>query len=165
MGEVWSNTCAACSLGSRQSLTTKISSSHWNRIDDPFGVAGALGSEIPAVDDGRNAQAEGAKVLFQVGLDAADDHVGKLGNGVQNFLVDGGGLAHAAFAAQIRQANVGEQLKLPVPAQAPARPMKETTPSLASGMPVLDRGLASADFDAQHGGKHLRGRLGSRIPR
>ena len=37
-----------------------------------------------------------------------------------------------SIAAQIRQAIAGEQVKLPVPAQLPAMPMNETTPSFGS---------------------------------
>ena len=36
---------------------------------------------------------------------------------------------------QTRHASVGEQLTLPVPTHAPARPMNDTTPSLESGVP------------------------------
>src|SRR5207248_9311431 len=35
---------------------------------------------------------------------------------------------------QMRQARVGGQVRLPMPAHAPATPMKDITPSLASGV-------------------------------
>jgi hypothetical protein len=37
-----------------------------------------------------------------------------------------------SIAVQIRQAIAGEQVKLPVPAQLPAMPINETTPSFGS---------------------------------
>ena len=37
-----------------------------------------------------------------------------------------------SMAEQIRQASAGEQVKLPVPAQLPAIPINETTPSFGS---------------------------------
>src|SRR5258708_28107685 len=39
-----------------------------------------------------------------------------------------------SIAVQIRQAIAGEHVKLPVPAQLPAMPMNETTPSLGSAV-------------------------------
>src|ERR1017187_9188858 len=44
------------------------------------------------------------------------------------------GASVMSMAAQIRQAMAAEQLTLPVPAQLPAMPMNETTPSLGSDM-------------------------------
>jgi hypothetical protein len=73
-------------------------------------------------------------MFFEVGLDAADDHVGQFGHGVQNLFVDGGGFAQEHAGADPARASTGEQLRLPVPAQVPARPMNDTTPSLAPGM-------------------------------
>ena len=66
---------------------------------DPVRVAGAFGFEVPAVDHGRNTQTEGTEVLFQVGFDAAHDHVCELGHGVQDFFVDGHRLAHQHLGA------------------------------------------------------------------
>src|SRR5579883_719902 len=40
----------------------------------PFGRPRAAGLEISAENDGRDAQPERPEVLFEVGLDAADDH-------------------------------------------------------------------------------------------
>ena len=59
----------------------------------------------------------GPELAFEIGLDAADDHVGQFGDRVQHFFIDGWASV-ISIAAQIRQASVGEQLRLPVPAQA-----------------------------------------------
>src|SRR5689334_20827882 len=50
----------------------------------PVGASGAAGLEIAAEDDGRDAQPERAQLSFEIRLDAADDHVCQLGDGVQH---------------------------------------------------------------------------------
>ena len=55
-----------------------------------------------------------------------------------------------SMAAQIRQAIAGEQVKLPVPAQLPAMPINETTPSLGSACSRFDGHFAAGQFAAQH---------------
>ena len=53
-------------------------------------------------------------------------------------------LSVISICEQIRQANAGEQVTLPVPAQAPANPINDTTPSLGSGIAASIDALPSA---------------------
>ena len=68
------------------------------------------------------------------------------------------GASVISMAEQIRQATAGEQVKLPVPAQLPAMPMNETTPSLGSACGRFDRHLSAGKFAAQHRREDVAGR-------
>ena len=61
---------------------------------NPLGGTGAPGLEIAPEYHGGNAQAERAEFAFEIGLDAADNHVGDFGHRVEHVFIDGRSLGH-----------------------------------------------------------------------
>src|ERR1043165_5297739 len=80
----------------------------WEVDYDPLRAAHATSPEIATKDPSRDAEPERSQVALQIGLDAADNHVGQLGNGVEHFLVHGGRFGHQHLrtdgAGQVRRA-------------------------------------------------------------
>ena len=55
---------------------------------DPLCSPRAAGLEIASEYHSRNAQAERAELAFEIGLDAADNHVGNFGHCVEHIFID-----------------------------------------------------------------------------
>ena len=61
---------------------------------DPLCVPRAAGLKIASEYDSGNTQPKRAEFTFEIGLDAADNHVGNFGHRVEHIFIDGRSLSH-----------------------------------------------------------------------
>src|SRR5215831_2276635 len=129
---------------------------------DPFVLARALGFEVAPEHDGRDAQPQRPQVLFQVRLDAADDHVGELSDSVQHLGIYRRSIHHEHLrtdaAGQCRCATDASRA-----GPGAGDPDEGDHAVVRLGSAVFDSDFALRQVLAQHGRKYVGRRTANRF--